>query len=151
MTDDILWTRDIVMERLEEAIKLVHRTAGRVGPRGYGSSMPAYLYSELDLWYQQTQTDEERAKGDFERNRVRRPATVEQIRDAEEALQWPMRFVQHEPTRKALLLWMLSRAIRLPFKRILMARDVAQRTGIDRRDRGLALIVLGLMTEAIHT
>lgn len=138
------WTREMVMDRLEEAIKLVHRTAGRVGPRGYGSSMPAYLYSELDLWYQQTQTDEERARGDFERNRVRRPATREQIRLAEEALEWPVRFVAHEPTRKALLLWMMAKALRVPFIRALKERGVPQRTGITRRDRAISVIVYSL-------
>lgn len=140
------WTRELVMERLEEAIKLVHRTAGRVGPRGYGSSMPAYLYSELDLWYQQTQTDEERARGDFERNRVRRPATREQIRQAEEALEWPMRFVENVHTRKALHLWMMAKAVRVPFSSALKSQGMALRTGIARRDRAIAVIALRLMS-----
>lgn len=144
LADEDVWTRELVMDRLEEAIKLVHRTAGRVGPRGYGSSMPAYIYSELDLWYQQTQTDEERAQGDFERNRVRRPATTEQIRQAEEALEWPRRFVAHEQTRKALLLWMMSKALRVPFKQVLKTHGIAHRTGIARRDRAVAVIVYGL-------
>ena len=141
------WTRDLVMDRLEAAIQLCQRTAGRVGPRGYGSSMPNYLYSEIDLWYQATQTEEERRRGDRSRNRVVRPATTEQIRLADEALTWPARFVQSEPVKLSLNLWMLSKAVRVPFSRILRERGIPTRTGVHRRDRAVALIVYGLTIE----
>ena len=151
LAEETLWTREMVMDRLEAAIRLVHATAGRVGPRGYGSSMPAYLYSELDLWYQATQTAEERRLGDNARNRTRRPATREEIRQADEALQWPTRYVEHEVVRQGLHLWMLSRALRTPFNRVLKVRGIAQRTGIHRRDRAVALVVYGLTLEGART
>lgn len=143
------WSRDAVEERLEDAIKLAHRTAGRVGPRGYGSAMPAYLYSELDLWYQQTQEAEERSKGDRQRNRIVRSATTHEIAQMEQALEWPKRYVTNEVVRKALHLWMLSKAVRVPFKRVLKSRGIAQRTGIDRKDRAIALIVYGLVADKV--
>lgn len=143
------WSRDAVEERLEDAIKLAHRTAGRVGPRGYGSAMPAYLYSELDLWYQQTQEAEERSKGDRQRNRIVRSATTHEIAQMEQALEWPKRYVANEVVRKALHLWMLSKAVRVPFKRVLKGRGIAHRTGIDRKDRAIALIVYGLVADKV--
>lgn len=144
------WSREIVFDRIEAAIKLVQRATGRVGPKGYGSAMPAYLYSQLDLWYQQTQTDEEREKGDFARNRVVRPATTHEIALAEEALEWPKRYVGDENARAALHLWMLSCAVRVPFKKVLHRRGIAQRTGIHRRDRAIALIVYGLVIDGVE-
>ena len=149
LSEDTLWTREMVKDRLEDAIKLVHRTAGRVGPKGYGSAMPAYLYSELDLWYQATQTDEERSKGDRSRNRVVPPPTFQQIREADEALEWPMRYVPNEVIRGGLNLWMLSRAVRVPFSRMMKVRGIAERTGVHRRDRAVALIVYGLSIDGV--
>lgn len=143
------WTRDIVEARLKSAIKLMQRTTGRVGPKGYGSAMPAYLYSEIDLWYQQTQEEEERRKGDHERNRVHLAATTRDIAMMEEALDWPRRYVANEVVRASLHLWLLSCAVRVPFKRVLKGKGIAQRTGIHRRDRAIALVVYGLVLDKV--
>lgn len=143
------WSREMVKERLSSAIGIVHRTAGRVGPRGFGSSMPNYLYTDRDLWYQEEQEALERAKGDYRRRRVP-PATTHEIALAEEALEWPVRYVTNPDMRDALHLWMLSVAIRKPFKRVLERRGIVQITGHKRRDRAVALIVYGLVMDGVE-
>jgi hypothetical protein len=143
-------SRDQVMLRLEEAIRLVHRTTGRVGPKGYGQAMPDYAYSNLDLWYQHTQEAWEREHGDFERNRPTIGATRQEIAEADEALAWIPRFVTEERYRKALNSWLLAKATRRPWTKVTKRAGMVHRTAISRRDKAITLIVFGLTIEAIE-
>lgn len=142
------WDVDLVKDRLVDAIRLVQRTAGRVGPRGHGRTMPDYEYSSIDRWYQQTQEAWEREHGDRERNRPTIGASAEEIREADEALGWIPRFVSLEQVRRALNTWLLAKATRRPWKKVTKELGLVHRTAIARRDRALALIVYGLTVEA---
>jgi hypothetical protein len=138
------WTRKAVMERLEEAIRLVHCTAGRVGPRGYGTSMPEHEYSALDLWYQAMQSAAELEAGRKARNRPRVGATADEITLADEALRWPAQFVKYEDRRRALALWLRSRAEGVSFKGLIVHSGLAHRTVIRHRDEAIEAIIDGL-------
>ncbi|MDQ0510919.1 hypothetical protein [Ancylobacter amanitiformis] len=144
------WTRELVMDRLADAIRLVHRTVSRPGPKGFGRSMPDYEYSGLDLWFQSTQEAWEREHGDFERNRPKIGATSAEIVAADVALAWVPRFVPQEHVRRALNTWLLAKATRRPWTKVTKELGLVHRTAIARRDRAVALIVYGLTTEAIE-
>jgi len=145
--DETEWSRELVMERLEDAICLVHRTVSRAGPKGFGSAMPEYEYSDIDRWWQMTQTAEERERGDFERNRPKIGATSDEIQAADQALAWVQRFVPDERERRALNSWLLAKATRRPWKKVTKDLGRNHRTAISRRDRAIAHIVFGLMEE----
>lgn len=143
-------SREAIMDRLSDAIRLVHATAGRAGPRGFSRTMPDYDYSQIDIWWQQTQTAWEREHGDYERNRPTIGATRQEIAEADEALAWIPRFVPEERYRKALNSWLLSRALKKPWTKIAKRAGMNIRTARSRRDKAVAMIVYGLALEAIE-
>lgn len=85
------WSFVYVMERLEEAFRILARLPTPVGPRGYINSMPIYLYDRGDLNAQMETYELERMAQ--LRNRVRIPPSPAEIARMEEALRWPTLFL----------------------------------------------------------
>lgn len=145
------WTREIVEERLVEAIRIAQRSTGRVGPRGFGSGMPAYMHTAGELFAQQVMQDEEDALKDvLDRNRGRMPPSTAQVSLAEQALRWPIEYVADEGERKAIGLWLLAKAVRRPWKALAKRRGINERTAGRRRDRAIGRIVIGLTKAGIE-
>lgn len=132
------------MIRLAEAIRLIERTTGPAGPRGYVRAMPDYEYSALDLWYQAMQSAAEIETGRRSRNRVRLGAAADEIAQADDALRWPRQYVRYEDRRRALMLWLRSRAEDVSFKGLIARSGLAHRTVIRHRDEALDAIVEAL-------
>jgi hypothetical protein len=85
------WSLVYVMERMEEAFRVLARLPLPTRPRGYINSMPIYLYDRGDLNAQlETHELERLAKL---RNRVRIPPSPAEIARMEEALRWPSLFL----------------------------------------------------------
>jgi hypothetical protein len=85
------WSLVHVMERMEEAFRILARLPVPTGPRGYINSMPIYLYDRGDLNAQMETYELERMTQ--LRNRVRIPPSPAEIARMEEALRWPTLFL----------------------------------------------------------
>src|SRR5262249_14207263 len=85
------WSLVHVMERMEEAFRILARLPLPSGPRGYINSMPIYLYDRGDL-NAQMETHELERMAQL-RNRVRIPPSPAEIARMEEALRWPTLFL----------------------------------------------------------
>jgi hypothetical protein len=85
------WSLVYVMERLEEAFRILGRLPMPTRPRGYINSMPFYLYDRADLNSQLETHDLERMSR--LRNRVRIPPSPAEIARMEEALRWPTAYL----------------------------------------------------------
>ena len=85
------WSLIHVMERMEEAFRILARLPTATRPRGYINSMPFYVYDRGDLNAQlETYELERLAKV---RNRVRLPPSPAEIARMEEALRWPAAYL----------------------------------------------------------
>lgn len=85
------WSVVHVMERMEEAFRILARLPVATRPRGYVNSMPFYVYDRGDLNAQiETQELERMARL---RNRVRIPPSPAEIARMDEALHWPTAYL----------------------------------------------------------
>jgi hypothetical protein len=85
------WSFIHVMDRLEEAFRILRRLPIATRPRGYVNSMPFYVYDRADLNAQLETYELERLAR--LRNRVRIPPSPAEIARMEEALRWPALFL----------------------------------------------------------
>jgi hypothetical protein len=84
------WSFIHVMDRLEEAFRILRRLPISTRPRGYVTSMPFHVYDRADLNAQLETYELERLAR--LRNRVRIPPSPAEIARMEEALRWPAQF-----------------------------------------------------------
>lgn len=130
------WTKEVVLDRLADGIKIIQRGSGRVGPKQYGNGLPTFL----------VHLDEELGKGFRESEPFKMPPSAKQIRLAEEACEWPARFVEDLNVREALHIWMLAKAIGKPWQKLAERRGWAKETAKRYKDRAVYHIVVGLIT-----
>ena len=85
-----IWTPRHVGARLIEAMEVLQCSPGRVGPKGYGAMWPAYRHESGELAHQA-------GAGTLAigRNVVRRTVGADEAARANEALLWPMQFLNH--------------------------------------------------------
>lgn len=140
-----LWAPAQVQARLIEAARLIERTGGRVAPKGHGSSMPDYSYDWGDLIGQADAAT--LYKG---RNLVTISATSAAMTRAEQAMMWPMRYLEDaEGPRRVLRLFLKCRALRQSFSLACKKRGWSRVTSYRGRDRALSLIAIGLIKDRI--
>jgi len=135
------WSFIFVMERMEEAFRILARLPMPSRPRGYLNSMPVYLYDRGDLNSQlETYELERLAKL---RNRVRIPPSPAEIARMEEALRWPSLFLagqDYEPVARAINLGALWAAFDRDIDKALKPLKITRRTFNARRLQGLRII-----------
>jgi hypothetical protein len=85
------WSFIHVMERLEEAFRILSRLPMSTRPRGHINSMPFYLYDRADL-NSQLETHELERMARL-RNHVRIPPSPAEVARMEEALHWPTAYL----------------------------------------------------------
>lgn len=146
---DFAWSPEVVEMRLKEAIRVTQRTAGRVGPKIFGSAWPEYQYDWADRLAQQGRTDEEKAEDARERNRARINYTAAQVSAADEALAWVERYVENEHQRKALCLWMYAKAVGRPWQAMAKRRGMNVETAKRRKSRAIHSIIVGLVRDGV--
>lgn len=140
-----LWTSDAVRGRLVEAAKLIERTGGRVAPKGYGTTMPEYSYDWGDLLAQTEGAT--LLKG---RNMIRIGASSQAMTRAEEAMVWPMRYLEEaDGPRRALRLFLRCRAKRERFGLACKKKGWSRVTAWRARDRALTIIAIGLIRDRV--
>lgn len=144
------WSLFYVMERLEEAFRVLARLPISTRPRGYVNSMPYYLYDRGDLNAQLETYELERLLR--LRNRVRIPPSPAEIARMEEALHWPTAFLSgaefHHVARAVNLgsLWAAFDAdVDAGLKRI----KITRRTFNARKLQGLRIIARELLRRRV--
>jgi hypothetical protein len=109
----LIWTADHVMSRMITAWEVFSRIKGRVGPAGYGSGWPQYVYEYEDLLAQEspapgeTQSQaEQRRIG--ERAPIQLPPSAREYSMMEEAFNWPVTYLRGRVS-VALVKWSYER------------------------------------------
>lgn len=139
----------IIRERLKLAARLIERAAGRVGPRGYGTSWPAILREAAD-WFDVEYDESGQAVGFKMVDRDQRPVlqpTARQITQAEEALGW-RRYVAGVEL-EILNLWLYCQAKRRPWQSYAATLGFSRATAKRRLARALWLIAVGLSRDRL--
>jgi len=153
------WDTLLVKERLVEMMQVLNRLPARIGPRAYSNSMPRHLYDSDDLrgqreffdlrQYARVAAIEVMTRN---RNRVRVMPSAAEITRAEEAMEWPMRYLKLK--EKSVLaeavclgaLWtMAGDDVVAACKRVAISR----RTFYRRQDLGLYIIAIGLTRDRV--
>jgi hypothetical protein len=140
------WTFVHVMERLEEAFRILRRLPVSTRPRGYVNSMPFYLYDRGDLNAQLETYELERLAR--MRNRVRIPPSPAEIARMEEALRWPALFLsgaEFHHVARAVNLGCLWAAVDADVARGLRRIKLTRRTFNARKLQGLRIIARELI------
>ena len=151
---DDLWVPRTVEKRLIEAARLTLTTTGPVGPKAYGSAMPMYQRDWTDWLAQLDEAGKDLADVKIERDeRPARPgATSRQITRMEEAIRWPIKYLEGLPgPRKVLAVYLRCRAYRKPFGRACKRLGWSRATAYRARDKALALIAQGLNRDHVST
>ncbi|HEY1982773.1 MAG TPA: hypothetical protein VGH13_22060 [Xanthobacteraceae bacterium] len=144
------WSFIHVMERMEEAFRILARLPMPSRPRGYLNSMPVYLYDRGDLNSQlETYELERLAKL---RNRVRIPPSPPEIARMEEALRWPSLFLagrDYEHVARAVNLGSLWAAFDRDIDKALKPLKMTRRTFNARKLQGLRIIERELIRRGV--
>jgi len=140
------WSLVHVMERLEEAFRILARLPVATRPRGYINSMPFYRYDRGDLNAQmETQELERLAQL---RNRVRIPPSPAEIARMEEALHWPTAYLsgpEFHHVARAVNLGSLWAAFDADVDRGLRRLKITRRAFNARKLQGLRIITRELI------
>jgi hypothetical protein len=140
------WTLPHVMDRMEEAFRVLSRLPLPTRPKGYINSMPRYLYDQGDLNSQaETYELERMAKM---RNRVRLPPSPAEIQRMEQALRWPSLFLagtEFQHVARAVNLGALWAAFDTDVDAALKRFKITRRTFNARNLQGLKIITTELI------
>jgi hypothetical protein len=135
------WSLLHVMERMEEAFRILARLPVATRPRGHVNSMPYYLYDRGDLNAQMETYELERMAR--MRNRVRIAPSPAEIARMEEALRWPALFlsgVEFQHVARAVNLGSLWSAFDADIDAGLKRMKITRRTFNARKLQGLRII-----------
>jgi hypothetical protein len=144
------WTLIHVMDRMEEAFRILARLPLPTRPKGYINSMPIYLYDRGDLNSQaETYELERMAKM---RNRVRLPPSPAEIARMEQALRWPSLYLagrEFHHVARAVNLGSLWAAFDTDVDRALQRIKITRRTFNARKLQGLRIIAIELIRRRV--
>ena len=144
------WSLVHVMDRMEEAFRILARLPLPTRPKGYINSMPIYLYDQGDLNSQlETYELERMAKI---RNRVRLPPSPAEIERTEQALGWPAVYLsgaEFHHVARAVNLGSLWAAFDVDVNKALKRIKVPRRTFNARKLQGLRIIAIELIRRRV--
>ena len=144
------WSLLHVMDRLEEAFRILSRLPLPTRPRGYINSMPIYLYDRGDLNSQLETYELERMAR--LRNRVRLPPSPAEIARMEEALHWPSAFLsgaEFHHVARAVNLGSLWSAFDIDIDKAVKRIKITRRTFNARKLQGLRIIAIELIRRRV--
>jgi hypothetical protein len=156
------WDGPTVDARILEMLKVCGATAGRMGPRLPGNAMPEFAPDDAGQWLReiallQAGLVSELARDVNARNRTRYLPTIAEVTRAEEALDWPWRYLQALPgLRRVYQVWSFCEATGNSFaqaQRSLSSRGIPgwsneRNVRRARVDAGL-VIAIGLMRDGV--
>lgn len=144
------WSLVHVMDRMEEAFRVLARLPLPTRPKGYINSMPIYLYDQGDLNSQlETYELERMAKI---RNRVRLPPSPAEIERTEQALGWPAAYLsgaEFHHVARAVNLGSLWAAFDVDVDKALKRVKITRRTFNARKLQGLRIIAIELIRRRV--
>jgi hypothetical protein len=133
-----IWTPEHVQARMVEAFDVLMRSGVTTGPSQKSGFWPPVVHEFSDMVDQQARTEAEARS-----RRVRHRPTSDEASRMEEALAWPMRYLDHDPLQAdALTLWCLCNARDRQFYPILHKRKVEATKKADRMTAGSVRRVL---------
>jgi hypothetical protein len=144
------WSLLHVMERMEEAFRILARLPVATRPRGYVNSMPYYLYDRGDLNAQMETYELERMAR--MRNRVRIAPSPAEVARMEEALRWPTLFLsgsEFQHVARAVNLGSLWSAFDADIDEGLKRMKITRRTFNARKLQGMRIIARELVRRRI--
>jgi hypothetical protein len=144
------WSVIAVMERMEEAFRILARLPVATRPRGYVNSMPFYVYDRGDLNAQIESYELERMA--HLRNRVRIPPSPAEIARMEEALHWPTAYLggaEFHHIARAVNLGSLWAAFDTDVDERLKRMKISRRTFNARKLQGLRIIAQELVRRRV--
>ena len=144
------WSFIYVMERLEEAFRILGRLPMPMRPRGYVNSMPFYAYDRADLNSQLETYELERMAR--LRNRVRIPPSPAEIARMEEAIRWPTAYLsgsEFHHVARAVNLGALWAAVDADVDRGLRRIKLTRRVFNVRKLQGLRIITQELIRRRV--
>jgi|GEM_PF-695178 len=144
------WSLVHVMDRMEEAFRILSRLPLPTRPKGYVNSMPIYLYDRGDLNSQLETYELERMAN--VRNRVRLPPSPAEIARMEQALHWPAAYLsgpEFHHVARAVNLDALWAAFDTDVDRALQRIKVTRRTFNARKLQGLKIIAIALLRHGV--
>lgn len=141
------WTPALVRARLDDAMRIIPRLAGRVGPKEYGNAMPTVTEPlALGQLVQMLNTGTLRLQS----GPPAHSALSREISCCEEAIYWPIKYLAAWPGPRGVLhVWMRARAQREPWSRALRRARLPRSTARDARERALRLIAQGLQQDGV--
>ncbi len=144
------WSVIAVIERMEEAFRILARLPVATRPRGYVNSMPFYVYDRGDLNAQIESYELERMA--HLRNRVRIPPSPVEIARMEEALHWPTAYLggsEFHHIARAVNLGSLWAAFDTDVDERLKRMKISRRTFNARKLQGLRIIAQELVRRRV--
>jgi hypothetical protein len=144
------WTLVAVMERMEEAFRILGRLPVATRPRGHLNSMPFYVYDQSDLNAQVETYELERMAR--LRNRVRLPPSPAEIARMEEALHWPIAYLsgpEFHHVARAVNLGSLWAAFDLDVNTRVKRLKITRRAFYARKLQGLRIIARELVRNRV--
>jgi hypothetical protein len=144
------WTLIHVMERMEEAFRVLARLPLATRPRGYVNSMPNYLYDRADL-NSQLETHELERMARI-RNRVRIPPSPSEIERMEQALRWPSLYLsgaEFHHVARATNLGSLWAAFDVDIDKAVKRLKITRRMFNARKLQGLRIIAIELIRRRV--
>jgi len=125
-----------------EAVETLGRIPMTVRPRGHANAMPASAPAPLSLLEMiEAEESGERLRAEAERNRVRLPAKARDISRMDEALNWPLQYLDDYPEiAKAVGLAALWTAQKADIRKRCKARGISPKTFHRRQIHGLTII-----------
>ncbi len=144
------WSLIHVMDRLEEAFRILARLPIATRPRGYINSMPFPVYDRGDL-NAQLETYELERMAQL-RNRVRIPPSPAEIARMEEALHWPTTYLsgaEFHHVARAVNLGSLWAAFDTDIDKALKRMKITRRAFNARKLQGLRIIARELLRRRV--
>jgi hypothetical protein len=144
------WSLLHVMDRMEEAFRILSRLPIPTRPRGYINSMPIYLYDRGDI-NSQLETHELERMARL-RNRVRIPPSPAEIERMEQALHWPAAYLsgaEFHHVARAVNVGSLWAAFDVDIDRALKRIKITRRAFNARKLQGLRIIATELIRRRV--
>lgn len=139
------WSKEMVEERLIEAVRLAERIVIRPTPHSVGSGWPRHIYEWSD-YLAQVESPEDAKKY----NRFKISASRKEIQQMEESIQWQTLYLNgYLGAARVLSAFLRARARRKSFTEEIKKRGWSKSTAYRLRDRALTLIALGLMRDKV--
>lgn len=137
---EMIWTVEMVQQRLVEAAVVAERTIRRPAPSQRASSWPEWLYDIDDLMGQDAADKHPTAY-----------IPRFQIDRAEQAMYWPSQYLREEPgAGRVLRAFIRAKAFKVPFSKVVRSRGWSRATAYRSRDRALSIIAMCLMRDGVE-